>query len=110
LGRSDPNVELVQYGERWALKIQLNTPFATVREIAKQPHRHPTVTVAVRSDGSVESVTFLISSGVAQVDDAIRRIVKSQEHYTAFPPELAREYDVIEIRRIWHFDDAVRLN
>ncbi|MBA3253209.1 MAG: hypothetical protein H0T67_02980 [Burkholderiaceae bacterium] len=109
LGRADPNVELVQYAERLALKIQLNTPVATVREIAKQPHRHPTVTVAIRSDGSVESMTFLISSGVAQVDDAIRRIVKSHEHYTAFPPALAREYDVIEIRRTWHFDDAVRL-
>lgn len=109
LGRADPNVELVQYAERLALKIQLNTPVATVREISKQPHRHPTVTVAIRSDGSVESMTFLVSSGVAQVDDAIRRIVKSQEHYPAFPPALAREYDVIEIRRTWHFDDAVRL-
>ena len=109
-GRVDPNIELVQYAEGWARKIQFNTPVATVREVAKQPHRHPTVTVAIRSDGSVESVTFVISSGVAQVDDAIRRIVQSHEHYQAFPSALAREYDVIEIRRIWHFDDAVRLN
>ena len=108
-GRVDPNVELVQYAEGWARKIQFNTLVATVREVAKQPHRHPMVTVAIRSDGSVESVTFVVSSGVAQVDDAIRRIVKSQEHYPAFPPALAREYDVIEIRRTWHFDDAVRL-
>ena len=67
------------------------------------------VTVAIRSDGSVESVTFVISSGVAQVDDAIRRIVESHAHYQAFPPALAREYDVIEIRRTWHFNDAVGL-
>jgi len=26
-----------------------------------------------------------------------------------FPPALAGEYDVIEIRRSWHFDVAVRL-
>ncbi len=108
-GRVDPNVELVQYAEGWARKIQFNTPVATVREVAKQPHRHPMVTVAIRSDGSVESVTFVFPSGVAQVDDAIRRIVKSHEHYPAFPPALAREYDIIEIRRTWHFDDAVRL-
>jgi hypothetical protein len=106
-GRSDPNVELVQYAEAWARKIQFNTPVATVRELAKQPHRHPMVTVAIRSDGSVESVTFVASSGVAEVDDAIRRIVKSHEHYQAFPPALARDYDVIEIRRTWHFNDAV---
>jgi TonB family protein len=70
----------------------------------------PVVTVAIRSDGSVESVTFVVSSGVAEVDEAIRRIVRSHEHYEAFPPALAREYDVVEIRRTWHFDVAVRLN
>jgi TonB family protein len=67
------------------------------------------VTVAVRKDGSVESVTFVASSGVAALDEAIRRVVHSQEHYPAFPPALAREYDVIEIRRTWHFDMAIRL-
>jgi hypothetical protein len=46
---------------------------------------------------------------VAEIDDAIRRIVQSQLPYAAFPPALAREYDVIEIRRTWHFDTAVRL-
>ena len=68
------------------------------------------MTVAIRSDGSVESVTFFLSSGVAEVDEAIRRIVRSLEHYQTFPPALARDYDVIEIRRTWHFDTAVRLN
>jgi outer membrane biosynthesis protein TonB len=54
-------------------------------------------------------VTFVVSSGVAEVDEAIRRIVQSHEHYPAFPPALAREYDVIEIRRTWYFDYAIRL-
>ncbi len=67
------------------------------------------VTVAIRSDGSVESVTFVVSSGVAEIDEAIRRIVESQMPYQAFPPALAREFDVIEIRRTWYFDTAVRL-
>jgi TonB family protein len=80
-----------------------------VREVAKLPHTDPMVTVAIRSDGSVESVTFVRSSGEAAIDEAIRRIVHSQEHYQAFPPGLAREFDVIEIRRTWHFDMAIRL-
>jgi len=70
----------------------------------------PMVTVAIRSDGSVESVTFVSSSGVAEVDEAIRRIVESQKPYPAFSPSLAREVDVIEIRRTWYFDAAVRLH
>ncbi len=109
LGRSDPNVELIEYAEAWARRIQLNTPFDTVREVAKRPHTNPMVTVAIRSDGSVESVTFVVSSGVAEVDEAIRLIVQSSVPYPAFPPGLAREYDVIEVRRTWHFDTAIRL-
>ncbi|HQR72495.1 MAG TPA: TonB C-terminal domain-containing protein, partial [Burkholderiaceae bacterium] len=108
-GRSHPNTELVLYAEAWARKIELNMTIDMIREAAKRPHRDPMVTVAVRSDGSVESVTFVVSSGVAEIDAAIRRIVESQVPYQAFPPALAREYDVIEIRRMWHFDVAVRL-
>jgi hypothetical protein len=109
-GRTDPNVELVQYAEAWARKIQFNTAVDTVRDVAKRPHTPPMVTVAVRSDGSVESMTFVVSSGVAEIDEAIRRIVESQRPYSAFPPALAREFDVIEIRRTWYFDSAVQLN
>ena len=110
LGRTDPNAELILYAEAWSRKIQLNvTTFDMVREAAKQPHIDPLVTVAIRSDGSVESVTFVLSSGVAAIDEAIRRIVESQKPYQVFPPGLAREYDVILIRRSWHFDTAIRL-
>jgi membrane protein involved in colicin uptake len=108
-GRADPNAELVLYAEAWARKIQLNMTFDMVRDAAKRPHTDPLVTVAIRSDGSVESVTFVLSSGVAEIDAAIRRIVQSQLPYQAFPPALSREFDVIEIRRTWHFDMAVRL-
>jgi hypothetical protein len=108
-GRTDPNAELILYAEAWSRKIQLNLTFDMVREAAKQPHTDPLVTVAIRSDGSVESVTFVLSSGVAAIDEAIRRIVHSQTPYQVFPPSLAREYDVIEIRRTWYFDMAIRL-
>jgi outer membrane biosynthesis protein TonB len=108
-GRTDPNTELILYAEAWARKIQQNMTIDMVREAAKRPHADPLVTVAIRNDGSVESVTFVLSSGVAEIDDAIRRIVESQRPYPAFPPGLARDYDVIEIRRTWYFDMAVRL-
>ena len=108
-GRSDPNAELVEYAEAWARKIQFNTPLETVRTLAKRPHTPPMVTVAIRSDGSVESVTFVTPSGSAEVDEAIRRMVESHRPYLSFPPALARDFDVIEIRRSWHFSDAVRL-
>ena len=83
--------------------------FEQVREPARQPHTDPLVTMAIRADGSVESVTFVQSSGLPALDDAIRRVIQAQANYPAFPPNLAREYDVIEIRRTWHVDSAIRL-
>ena len=109
LGRTDPNAEIIAYAEAWGRKIQLNMTFDMVREAAKQPHADPLVTVAIRSDGSVESIKFDQSSGVAAIDAAIRRIVESQTPYQPFAPALANEFDVIEIRRSWHFDVAIRL-
>ncbi len=109
-GRSDPNVELVLYAEAWVRRIQLNTPADTVRQLAGRRHAAPMVTVAVRSDGSVEAVTLVVSSGVPEVDEAIRRIVQNNVPYPPFPPVLARQYDVVEIRRTWHFDTAIRLD
>ncbi|MFY9511531.1 MAG: TonB family protein, partial [Rubrivivax sp.] len=109
-GRADANAELVLYAEAWARRVQLNTSPQTVRELRQRPHRPPLVTVALRQDGSVESLTFVVSSGVAEVDDAVRRIVQGLAPHPAFPPALARDFDVIEIRRSWSFDDAVRLH
>lgn len=110
LGRMDANADLTAYGETWARKIENNTSVDTVRELARQPHGPAVVTVAVRSNGSVESVTFVRSSGVPAVDEAITRIVRSQENYPAFPAALLRDFDVVEIRRSWQFDTAVRLH
>ena len=107
--RSDPNAELVLYAEAWARKIQLNTALEIVRNAAKRSHSQPLVTVAIRSDGSVESVTFVLSSGAAEIDETVRRIVQDLAPYPPFPQALARDYDVVEIRRSWHFDSAIRL-
>jgi hypothetical protein len=109
LGRADPNADLVQYAEAMARKIEMNMTFDMVREAVKQPHVPPMVTVAIRADGSVEKVTFVVSSGVPAIDEAIRKVVASQAPYAAFTPTLARQYDVIEIRRTWVFDSAIRL-
>ena len=66
----------------------------------------------------VEAVKSILPAGVQLAvdanckfgrDEAIRRIVQDQVPYQPFPPALARDYDVVEIRRTWHFDSAVRL-
>ena len=109
LSRADANTALVQYAADMARKIELNQTFDMVQDAAKQPHVAPIVTVAMRADGSVEKVTFVVSSGVPRLDEAIRQVIASQAAYAAFPPALARQYDVVEIRRTWVIDTAIRL-
>jgi len=108
-GRIDPNAELLRYAEAWARRVQLNTPAEQVRELAKLPHQAPLVTVAIRRDGTVESISFVSSSGQPELDAAIRRIVQGLAPYPAFSAALASEYDVVEIRRSWSFSSAVWL-
>lgn len=108
-GRADPNQDLVQYAQAMGRKIELNRTLDMVREAVGQPHTQPVVTVAVRADGSVEKITFETSSGVPAIDEGIRKIIASQAPFGPFPPALARQYDVVEIRRTWLFDVAVRL-
>ena len=47
----------------------------------------PLVSVAVRSDGSIEDVTIVRSSGRPDTDDAVRRIVRINARYARFPPQ-----------------------
>jgi TonB family protein len=108
-GHTDPNPEIVAFAQAWARKIQLNTPPDLVRQLAQTRHNPPLVTVAVRRDGSVEAITFVIGSGSPEVDAAIRRIVQSHQPFSPFNAELAREVDVLEIRRTWSFSSVVVL-
>ncbi|HBI68324.1 MAG TPA: hypothetical protein DDZ22_04670, partial [Massilia sp.] len=88
--------------ERTAAQIQMR--------VAAAPARYdPLVSVAVRSDGSVDEVVILRSSGRPDTDEAIRRIVHLNARYAAFPPNVAARFDVIEIRRIWTFAETLKL-
>jgi hypothetical protein len=69
----------------------------------------PLVSIAIRSDGSIDDVTIVRSSGRADVDEIVRRIVRLNARYAAFPPNVAANYDVVELRRVWSFSGVLRL-
>ncbi|WP_157691655.1 TonB C-terminal domain-containing protein [Noviherbaspirillum autotrophicum] len=109
LGRVDHDVGLMMYVESWRLKIERNGRLNYRQSLVDSAYTEPIVTVAVRSDGSVEEIIFHRSSGRPELDEAVRRIIRLNARYAAFPPELARRFDVIEIRRAWRFDEQLRL-
>ncbi|SDW62859.1 TonB family protein [Thiocapsa roseopersicina] len=59
--------------------------------------------VAVRSDGSVEQIRVVRSSGYDLLDEAAVRIVELAAPYAPFPPDIAAETDVLDIVRTWQF-------
>lgn len=109
VGASERDLPLKMYVESWRGKIERNGSVNYPRSWADLQRTDPLVSVAVRSDGTVEDVTILSSSGRADMDEAVRRIVRVNARYSPFPPAIAERYDVIEIRRVWSFGDNLKL-
>jgi protein TonB len=61
------------------------------------------MTVAVRKDGSVADAAIDKSSGSPVLDRAARRIVNMAAPFPPFPPDIARDTDVLAITRTWVF-------
>ena len=59
--------------------------------------------VAIRSDGSLEDIRVLSSSGYAVLDEAAIKIVRMAAPYSPFPEALKATTDKLEIIRTWHF-------
>ena len=103
------DIPLRMYMDSVRQKIERNAVLSDAQLSADVVRTDPIVSVAIRSDGSVEDVTILRSSGRADIDDFVRRIVRLNARYSAFPPNVAANYDVIELRRVWRFAGALRL-
>ena len=110
IGRTEQDLRLRMMAEGWRQKVEQNAPF-DVLQAAKNsgPYENPVVTVSLRRDGSLESVVFERSSGVVAIDNAVRRIILMLSPFAPFTSDVAMEYDVVEIRRVWTFDKALRL-
>lgn len=109
VGARTQEYRFTRYIEDWRQKVErvgeLNYPQAA-RE--QKMSGSLIVTVAIKADGSVESVDINKPSGNRILDEAARRIVLLAAPYAAFPGELAREIDVLHIVRTWTFTSADR--
>lgn len=60
--------------------------------------------VVIRSDGSLEDINILSSSGYAVLDEAAIKVVRMAAPYSPFPAELKETTDKLEIIRTWHYE------
>ena len=106
IGTRADEYRFAQYVETWRQKVErvgtLNYPEAAKGKL----YGSLTLSLLVRSDGSVERVEINRSSGHKVLDDAARRIVMMAGPYAAFPPEISRDTDILEITRVWRFTSS----
>ena len=103
------DVSIRMYVEGWRNKIERNGALNYRPSAGLNARDNPVVTVSIRRDGTLENVVIHRSSGLRELDEAVRNILELNAPYAAFPPDLARQYDVIEIRRVWFFDRTLKI-
>jgi hypothetical protein len=103
------DVPLRLYVDSFRQKIERNAVQIRMQSAGGPGRYDPLVSVALRGDSSVDDVIIVRSSGRAGLDEAVRRTVRLNARYAAFPPDMAARFAVIEIRRIWLFAERLKL-
>jgi protein TonB len=110
LGTRTEEYRFARYMEDWRNKIErvgtLNYPAAARGKL----YGSLMLTVAITADGQVARIDINRSSGHKVLDDAARRIVQMAAPYAAFPPDIRRDTDILEITRTWHFTQGDQLS
>jgi protein TonB len=110
LGTRTEEYRFARYMEDWRLKIErvgtLNYPEAARGKL----YGKLLLTVAITADGQVSRIDINRSSGHKVLDDAARRIVQMASPYAAFPPDIRRDTDILEITREWNFTQGDHLS
>ena len=107
VGARAKEFRFARYIEDWRTKIErvgeLNYPAA-----ARGIYGTLLVSVEIRADGSLEHVEISRSSGKKVLDEAAIRIVQLAAPFAPFPPDIARDTDILSITRTWSFTLADR--
>ncbi len=98
------------YLEAWRKKIEavgnLNYPEEAKR---RKLYGNLMLHVALRSDGSVDKIRVLRSSGHKLLDDAAIHIVELAAPFAPFSADIRKEADILDITRTWQFMNNNRL-
>jgi periplasmic protein TonB len=92
-----------RYVEDWRARVEKIGNENYPNEARGKVYGSLRMTVAVRKDGSLVEAAVDKSSGSSVLDRAARRIVNMAAPFPPFPPDIARDTDVLEITRTWVF-------
>ncbi|HUO43706.1 MAG TPA: TonB family protein [Burkholderiales bacterium] len=108
IGANTQEYRFTRYLDDWRLKVErigtLNYP-----EEAHNLMVTLRLTVSIRADGSIEKIEIDRTSGQKALDDAAIRIVQLGAPYAPFPPDIAKDVDILSITRTWMFGRSDQL-
>ena len=110
VGARAEEYRFARYVEDWRVKIErigeLNYPQAARDQ---RIYGSLLLSVSIKSDGSVEKIDLRRSSGHKVLDQAAINIIKLAAPYAPFPPDIAKDTEIIDISRTWRFTNTDRL-
>ena len=110
VGSRAKEFRFARYVEDWRVKVErvgnMNYPEKARRQ---KIYGSLQLTVSIKADGSVESIDINRPSGQKVLDEAARRIVELAAPYAPFPPDIAKDTDILSITRTWTFTRADEL-
>jgi len=110
LGASTSEYRFARYVEDWRLKVE-RIGEANYPQAARDQKIYGSLLliVSIKSNGAVENIEMRRSSGSKLLDEAAKNIVRMGAPYAAFPVDIARDTDVIDISRTWRFTSSDRI-
>ena len=97
------------YVESWRQKVERIGNMNYPEQARGRIYGSLRLTVAIKSDGSVEYIQVDRPSGKPVLDRAAERIVRLASPYSAFPDNIRRDTDILVISRTWTFAYGDRL-
>lgn len=94
-----------KYLHEWSAKIeQVGNRNYPKEALTRHITGNLRLSVVINPDGSIYEIKVLQSSGQRVLDDAARQIVRLSAPFAAFPPEIRRQADRLQIIRTWNFE------
>ncbi len=109
IGARATEYRFAQYEEDWRSKIERVGTLNYPAEARGKFYGSLRLTVTLRPDGTVESVELDRSSGLKVLDQAAHKIVRMATPFAAFPPDIARDTDLLVITRTWFFGQGDKI-
>lgn len=96
--------ELAPYLDAWRHKVEhvgtIHFP-AAARSVG--PKSNPVIEVGIRADGSLDKAEIRRSSGSNELDNAALQTLKLAAPFDPFPPDLARQHQVLRFVYEWQW-------